>query len=66
MTIKQQTNKKVDNDDNKKDIKMTTCQLSKFQDNDADTNGKSIKDIEEEKKAEKEKQQKYENHQTTL
>ena len=57
MTIKQQTNKKVDNDDNKKDIKML-----KFQDNDADTNGKSIKDIEEEKKAEKEKQQKYENH----
>ena len=66
MTIKQQTNKKVDKDDNKKDIKMTTCQPSKFQDNDADTNGKSIKDIEEEKKAEKEKQQKYENHQTTL
>ena len=46
--------------------KKTTYQLSKFQDNDADTNGKSIKDIEEEKKAEKEKQQKYENHQTTL
>ena len=33
--------------------------MLKFQDNDADTNGKSIKDIEEEKKAEKEKQQKY-------
>ena len=66
MMIKQQTNKKADKDDNKKDIKMKTCQLSKFQDNDADTNGKSIKDIEEEKKAEKEKQQKYENHQTTL
>ena len=54
MTIKQQQQK---NDENKKDIKML-----KFQDNDADTNGKSIKDIEEEKKAEKEKQQKYENH----
>ena len=40
--------------------------MLKFQDNDADTNGKSIKDIEEEKKAEKEKQQKYENHYTTL
>ena len=49
-----------------KNIKITACYLSKFQDNDADTNGKSIKDIEEEKKAEKEKQQKYENHQTTL
>ena len=58
MTIKQQQQK---NDENKKDIKML-----KFQDNDADTNGKSIKDIEEEKKAEKEKQQKYENHKTTL
>ena len=45
-----------------KNIKITACYLSKFQDNDADTNGKSIKDIEEEKKAEKEKQQKYENH----
>ena len=53
MTIKQQQQQ----NDEKKNIKML-----KFQDNDADTNGKSIKDIEEEKKAEKEKQQKYENH----
>ena len=61
MTIKQQTNKKVDNNDNKKHL-YNSMLLAKFQDNDADTNGKSIKDIEEEKKAEKEKQQKYENH----
>ena len=45
-----------------KNIFITACYLPKFQDNDADTNGKSIKDIEEEKKAEKEKQQKYNNY----